>query len=59
MEKVNISYIAGDKTGQISVDQLTELSFLAELVVPEKKKDYIAATVDGKLREMNFFMENS
>ena len=59
MEKVNISYIAGNKTGQISVDQLTELSFLAELVVPEKKKDYIAATVDGKLREMNYFLENS
>ena len=58
MEKVIINYIAGDKTGQISVDQYTELTFLAELVVPENKKDFIAATVDGKLREMNYFLEN-
>ena len=59
MEKVIINYIAGDKKGQISVDQYTELTFLAELVVPENKKDFIAATVDGKLREMNYFLENN
>ena len=59
MEKVKIKYTAGDKTGEVSVDQYTELTLLAELVVPEKKKDYIAAVVDGKLREMNYFLENN
>ena len=59
MEKVLINYKAGDKTGRVSVDQFTELTLLAELVVPEKRKDYIAAVVDGKLREMNYYLENS
>ena len=58
VDKILINYTAGDKKGQVSVDQYTELAILADLVMPEKKKDYIAAVVDGKLREMNYFLEN-
>ena len=46
-------YTAGDKTGEVSVDQYTELTLLAELVVPEKKKDsFDKEFADAYVKEM-------
>ncbi|SEG25524.1 uridine kinase [Eubacterium ruminantium] len=59
MEKLKINLKAGDVNTGLSIDKYTNIELLAELAnVPDRKK-YIAATVDGKLRELHYGLERN
>ena len=59
MEKINIELVAGDIRKSISVDKHTRLEFLTEFALPDSKRKYIAALVDGKLRELRYQLEGN
>lgn len=52
MEKINVAVLSGGERKLYRVDRFSTIAEVLEVLAPENKKQYVAAFVDKKLKEM-------